>query len=331
MTAWLLRRAVAAAAIVFAVATLVFFAIHLAPGTPFLPSGDRPLDPAVETALRTRFGLDLPLAAQYVGYLGALARGELGESFSQQRPVAEALREAVPNTLVLAVTALAVDLLLGLAIGALQAAYAHRRLDAALTHATLFVYSLPTFWLGLVLLMVFGQGLHWLPVGGITDPVLYASLSPAGRLLDRLRHLALPALTLGIVGAAGTARFQRAALLEALGQGSVRAARAKGLSDLRVLLAHALRNALLPTITLIGLALPFLLTGSVVVETVFAWPGMGKLAADAVLSRDYPVVMATTLAAATLVALGSLLADILYVVADPRVRGSGGAGGARTR
>ncbi|MGA2382306.1 MAG: ABC transporter permease [Gemmatimonadales bacterium] len=320
MAAWLLRRLVAALAIVFAVVTLVFFAIHLVPGTPFLPSGERALDPSVEAALRVRFGLDRPLGAQYVSYLGELARGDLGESFSQQRPAARALEEAIPNTVVLAATALAIDLLLGLAIGALQAAYARRRLDTLLTHTTLFVYSLPTFWLGLVLLLVFGQELHWFPVGGVVDPVVHQALSPVGRLFDRLRHLALPALTLGLVGAAGTARFQRAALLEALSQGFVKTARAKGLSESRVLLGHALRNALLPTITLMGLALPFLLTGSVVIETVFAWPGMGKLAADAVLSRDYPVVTATTLAATVLVVGGSLVADILYAVADPRVR-----------
>lgn len=319
MAAWLLRRVVAALAIIFAVVTLAFFAIHLAPGTPFVPAGERPLSPDIEAGLRARFGLDRPLPAQYLSYLGAVARGDLGESFSQQRPVTLALKEAVPNTVVLAATALAIDLLLGLAIGALQAAYARRRLDTLLTHTTLFVYSLPTFWLGLVLLMVFGQGLHWFPVGGVIDPILHEGLSPVGRGLDRLRHLALPALTLGLVGAAGTARFQRAALLEALSQGFVKTARAKGLTESRVLLAHALRNALLPTITLMGLALPFLLTGSVVVETVFAWPGMGKLAADAVLGRDYPVVMATTMAASALVVAGSLLADVLYAAADPRV------------
>lgn len=319
MAAWLLRRVAAALAIILAVVTLAFFAIHLAPGTPFVPAGERPLSPDIEAGLRARFGLDRPLPAQYLSYLGAVARGDLGESFSQQRPVTLALKEAIPNTVVLAATALAIDLLLGLAIGALQAAYARRRLDTLLTHTTLFVYSLPTFWLGLVLLMVFGQGLHWFPVGGVTDPILHEGLSPIGRGLDRLRHLALPALTLGLVGAAGTARFQRAALLEALSQGFVKTARAKGLTESRVLLAHALRNALLPTITLMGLALPFLLTGSVVVETVFAWPGMGKLAADAVLGRDYPVVMATTMAASALVVAGSLLADVLYAAADPRV------------
>ncbi len=317
---WLVRRLAAALAIVAVVVTLVFAAVHVAPGAPFLPSGDRPLDPAVEAALRQRFGLDRPLSAQFARYVAALARGDLGESFSQQRPVRAALADAIPNTLVLAFAALALDLLLGLALGVLQAARAGTRTDAALTALTLFGYSLPTFWLGLVLLLILGQWLPLFPVGGITDPALHHALGWGGRLLDRLHHLALPALTLGLVGAAGTARYQRAAMLEVLGQPFVRAARARGLGERRVLLGHALRNALLPAITLLGLSLPFLLTGSVVVETVFAWPGMGKLAADAILSRDYPVVTATALIASVLVVAGSLLADLLYAAADPRVR-----------
>ena len=319
MTAWLLRRLVAALAIVFTVVTLTFVAVHLAPGTPFLTE-DRPMDPAAVARLRQRFGLDQPIAVQYARYLAALARGELGESFSQHRPVAAALADAIPNTILLTGTALLLDFVLGLAIGVLQATRARRRVDVALTNVTLLFYSLPTFWLGLVLLLVFGQWLKWLPVGGVVDPVLYDSLQVVGRLGDRLRHLALPALTLGLVGAAGTARFQRGAMLEALRQEFVRAARAKGLSERQIVLRHALRNALLPYITLLGLALPFLLTGAVLVESVFAWPGMGKLAADAITSRDYPVVTATTLLASTLVVLGSILADVLYAAADPRVR-----------
>jgi len=319
VAAWLLRRVGAALLTVLAVVTLVFFAIHLAPGTPFLPSGDRPLDPAVEAGLRARFGLDRPLGAQYVSYLGALARGDLGESFYQQRPVGEALAQALPNTLVLAGSALAVDFVLGTLLGVLMAARAGRRSDRWLGAVTLVVYALPTFWLGLLLLLAFGQWLHWLPVGGVTDPVLHDALGFGGRFVDRVRHLVLPALSLGLVGAAGTARFQRAAMLEALGQGFVRTARAGGLSE-RQVLGHALRNALLPSITLLGLALPFLLTGSVVVESVFSWPGMGKLAADAIQGRDYPVVLAATLVAAVLVVCGSLLADLLYAAADPRIR-----------
>ncbi len=320
MTAWLLRRLGAALAIVFAVVSFSFVAIHLAPGTPFLPEQGRPINPAAVARLRDEFGLGRPLPEQYVRYLGALARGHLGESFSQRRPVAEAIATALPNTAVLAGAALLIDFLLGIAIGVFQAARARRSSDVALTNATLFLYSLPIFWLGLVLLLVFGQWLHWFPVGGVTDPVLYPNLPLWGKVLDRLRHLALPALTMGLVGAAGTARFQRAALLEALGQDYVRTARAKGLRESAVLVRHALRDALLPVITLLGLALPFLLTGAVLVEAVFAWPGLGKLAADAIAARDYPLVLATTLLASVAVVMGSLLADLLAVLADPRVR-----------
>ncbi len=319
MTTWLVRRGAAAGAIVFAVLTLTFIAIHLAPGTPFLPRGDRPMDSVVVARLRQRFGLDRPLPVQYLRYLTALGRGDLGESFSQHRPVALVLEDAIPNTLVLGGTALLIDFLTGLAIGVFQAARARRRSDAALTAVTLFFYSLPIFWLGLVLLLVFGERLHWFPVGGIVDP-LHDSLPPFARAWDRVRHLALPALTLGLVGAAGTARFQRAAMLEALGQDFVRTARAKGLTERAVLLGHALRNALLPYFTLLGLALPFVLTGAVLVESVFAWPGMGKLAADAIASRDYPVVAAAPLVASTIVVAGSVLADLLIAAADPRTR-----------
>lgn len=320
MTAWLLRRLAAAFAIVFTVVTFCFIAIHLAPGTPFLPEEGRTINRAAIDQLRREYGLDRPLPAQYARYIAALARGNLGVSFSQRRPVAAAIATALPNTLVLAGTALIIDFLLGIAIGAYQASRARRRSDAALTSATLFVYSLPIFWLGLVLLLVFGQWLHWLPVGGVTDPVLYDSLSLFGKLVDRLRHLALPALTLGIVGAGGTARFQRAALLEALSADYVRTARAKGLPERAVLIHHAWRDAVLPVIALLGLALPFLLTGAVLVETVFAWPGLGKLATDAIAARDYPLVLATTLLASVAVVLGSLVADLLTAIADPRVR-----------
>jgi len=320
VTAWLLRRLAAAFAIVFTVVTFCFIAIHLAPGTPFLPEEGRTISQAAVAHLRREYGLDRPLPEQYVRYLAALARGNLGESFSQRRPVAAAIATALPNTMALAGAALVIDFLLGIAIGAFQAARARRRSDAALTTVTLFIYSLPIFWLGLVLLLVFGQWLDWFPVGGVTDPVLYDSLSWFGKLGDRLYHLALPALTLGIVGAAGTARFQRAALLEALSQDYVRTARAKGLPESAVVIRHALRDALLPVIALLGLALPFLLTGAVLVETVFAWPGLGKLATDAIAARDYPLVLATTLLASVAVVMGSLVADLLTVIADPRVR-----------
>ncbi|MGH7537665.1 MAG: ABC transporter permease, partial [Gemmatimonadales bacterium] len=277
MTAWLLRRLLAALAIVFAVVSLSFGAIHLAPGTPFLPSEDRPVDPAAVARLRARFGLDRPLPEQYARYLGALVRGDLGESFSQRRPVAAAIVSALPNTLTLSATALAIDFLLGVAIGIVQAARARRRLDTALTHTTLLLYSVPTFWLGLVLLLVFGQWLRWFPVGGVTDPVLYESLPLAGKLLDRLHHLALPALTLGTFFSGLVARIIRSSLLEVLEQDFIKAARAKGVRQAALVYRHALSNALIPVVTVIGLQFGALLGGAVLTETVFAIPGMGRL------------------------------------------------------
>lgn len=323
MTAWLLRRLAASLAGVFAVVTLTFFLIHLAPGTPFLPGDERAVDPQMIAQLKARFGLDQPVPVQYVKYLRQVARGDFGLSFARRRPVAEAIADAVPNTLVLAGAALAVDFFFGLALGVYQAARARRAGDVIVGNATLFLSSVPTFWLGLILVLLFGQWLHWFPVGGVTDPVLYPSLSFGGRLLDRLWHLVLPALTLGLVGAASTARYQRAAMLEVMRRDFVRTARAKGVRESRVLLRHTLRNALLPLITLFGLAFPFLLTGAVLIESIFAWPGMGRLAAEAILTRDYPTVTATALVAAVMVAAGSLLADLLTAAADPRIRVAG--------
>lgn len=319
--AWLIRRLAGALATVGIVLTLVFAGIHLAPGTPFMPRGDRPpLDAVAVERLRREFGLDRPIPEQYTRYLVALAHGELGESFATHRPVRDLLVDALPNTLVLASAALLLEFLLGMLLGAIQALRTGSRWVELITQCSLFVYSVPTFWLGLMLLLVFGEWLRWLPVGGVVDPAMYHAMGTAGRLTDRLRHLVLPALTLGLVGAAGTARFQYAALRTALQQDFVRSAKAKGLTPRAVVLRHAMPNALLPMVTLIGLSLPMLLTGTVLVETVFAWPGLGRLAADAIATRDYPVVAATTLLASLLVVLGSLMADAMYAVIDPRVR-----------
>ena len=320
MRAWLLRRIAAGLAIVFAAVSLTFVAVHLAPGRPFFAPDERPMDPAVVARLNQIYGLDQPLPVQYVRYFVALAHGEMGESFSQGRPVAEAIAAAVPNTVLLTATALAIDFFLGIVIGLMQAARARRRSDVALGNITLFFYSLPTFWLALVLQLVCGLWLGWFPTGGTIDPALHASMPFLGQVADRLYHLVLPALTLALVGAGGTARFQRAALLDALGHDYVRTARAKGLAESAVLVRHAWRDALLPVISLAGLALPFLLTGAVLIEKVFSWPGLGKLATDAISARDYPLVLGTTLLATCAVVLGSLVADVLTAAADPRVR-----------
>ena len=320
MAAWLVRRIAASVAIVFAVVTLTFFLVAVAPGEPLLGPDERLVDPQVRAELKRQFGLDQAAPVRYVKYLGQLARGNFGESFSLHRPVADALAEAIPNTLLLAGAALLIDFLVGLGLGVYQALRVHRLPDVVLGNVTLFLYSVPTFWLGLILLLVFGAWLRWFPVGGMSDPILCPSVSSVYCAMDRLWHLALPALTLGLVGAAGTARFQRAAMLEVAAQDYIRTARAKGASERRVVLRHQLRNALLSFITLFGLAFPFLLTGAVLIETIFAWPGMGRLATEAILRRDVPVVNAAVLLASTLVVSGSLLADVLLAMADPRLR-----------
>ena len=325
MAAWLVRRLVASIAIVFAVVTITFFVVHLAQGTPC--GGERPLPPDVCERERRVFGYDKPLAVQYVKYLAALADGKMGYSFGLHRPVADALADAIPNTFILALAALLIDFALGLALGIYQAVQAGRFGDVAVGNVALLVNSMPVFWLGLVLLLVFAQWLRWFPAGGIHDPILCPQVDSPYCGLDFLWHLTLPALTLGLVGAAATARYQRAAMLDVISQDYVRTARAKGLRERRVLLVHALRNALLPIITLFGLAFPFLFTGAVLIETVFAWPGMGRLAVNAIFQRDYPVVTGAALLTSTMVVLGNLIADALYAVADPRIRVRGEEGG----
>lgn len=319
MMAWLLRRLAASVAIVFAVVTFVFILIHLAPGKP-CAVGEGITDPEICTQLIRQFGLDQPILVQYWRYLVELAHGDLGYSFALHRPVRDAIADTVPFTLQLAGAALLLDFTLGLGLGIYQALRANRLPDVVLGNITLFVYSLPTFWLALILLFLFGEKLRLFPVGGPSDPILCPTVDSFYCFIDRVRHLVLPAATLGLVGAAGTARFQRAAMLEVAQQDFVRTARAKGLPERRVVLHHQLRNALLSVITRFGLTFPFLLTGAVLIETIFAWPGMGRLTVDAILQRDYAVVTATALIASTFVVTGNLLADILLGLADPRIR-----------
>ena len=314
-------RLLHAAGIVLLVASLTFVLLRLAPGDPLAGSGQTTLIPReVVEQQRRNFGLDRPLPEQYVRYLANLARGDLGYSFREHRPAWYAIRDRVPNTLLLAAAGLAVMFVVGIAVGAYQGARAGSVLDEAISVVTLALYSTPVFWLGLMLLLVFAEAFRWLPAGGATDAVTHASLSTAGRLGDHLAHLVLPALTLGLAGAAVVARYQRAAMLEVLRQDFVRTARAKGLTPRAVLLRHTLRNALLPTITLFGLAFPLLLSGTVLIEMVFAWPGMGKLTVDAIAARDYAVVTGTAVIAAAMVAAGNFLADVLYHLLDPRTR-----------
>jgi peptide/nickel transport system permease protein len=320
MLKYTLRRLLFAVPLVLGIVTVTFFVARLAPGDPvelYLdPMGQA--DPAVAERVRQERGLDQPLLAQYGAWLAQSARGDFGQSFVHRRPVRDLLFEAVPYTLLLVLGALVIDVALGIGLGIVSAVRRGTRLDRFITVGSLTVYAVPGFWLALMLILVFSVQLGWFPTSGATS-LGYADLSTGGKLLDRLRHLALPVLVLGVAGAAATARYMRASLLEVLDEDYVTAARAAGFRERTVILRHALRNALLPIITLYGMSLPFLLGGATIIETIFAWPGMGRLTVDAVAGRDYPVILATTTVAAVLTVIGNLLADVGYAAADPRV------------
>jgi peptide/nickel transport system permease protein len=317
----LVSRLLQAVVVVLVVATLTFALIRIAPGDPFAAALDNPsVTAAVRAEWRSAYGLDRPIPEQYVRYLGAVARGDFGWSFSMQRPVREAIAAAFPKTLLLMGTALVLSFAAGIALALIQAGRAGSATDRAVTTASLFVYSLPDFWLALMLLVVFALGLGVFPAGGAADPLLHDQLGAWGRMVDTVRHLVLPASTLALIGTAMVARYQRGALLDVLPQDFIRTARAKGAPERTVLRRHALRNALLPTLTLLGLSIPALFGGSVFVEKIFAWPGMGLLAVTAVATRDYALVTAVVVIAGVAVVAGNLLADVLYAIADPRVR-----------
>ena len=308
--------------IVAIVAVVTFVLIHIAPGDPFSAVVDNPnVSESVRAALRAQYGLDRPLPEQFLRYAGALLRGELGWSFSYERPVREVLATALPNTLLLMGVALVGSFALGILVALIQVARRGSFTDNALSGISLFFFSMPDFWLGILTLLTFTYWLPIFPVGGAVDPIVHEYLSWGGRIVDRLRHLALPALTLTVVASATVARFQRAALLDVLPADYIRTARLKGLTERQILRRHALRNALLPIITLIGLSFPALLTGAFFIEKIFAWPGMGFAVVSAIGTRDYPLVVGGVIIGSIMVALGSLLADLLYAWADPRLRG----------
>ena len=307
--------------VIVVAASAAFALLHLAPGDPFSNADSDLTRPAsVRATLRAQRGLDLPLTQQYARWIGNYARGDFGWSTSQQRPVADALRLAVPRTLFLMSAALIASLTLGVALGAWQGVRAGSRGDRATSLLTLVLVSCPEFWFGMLLLLVFAQWLAWLPAGGFTDE-LADHLSSSGQIVDRVRHFVLPWLALTALGTAVIARYQRAEMREVFALPFVRTARAKGLTE-RQVRGHALRAALLPVIGLAGLLLPSLLAGAVFVERIFAWPGMGLTLLQGLGKRDYDLIAACVVIGSALTALGSLMADVLSQVADPRTRPS---------
>jgi peptide/nickel transport system permease protein len=321
LTGWLLRR-VAQAVVTFAIAVVLMFVLmRLAPGDPLSRlQEDRPMSAAEVARLRAMFGLDQPMHRQFVEFVQGVVRADLGQSIEHGLPVTTMLASRIVPTLLLGGAAILLNFTVGLWLGVRQAVRRGTREDRVLTVLSLASYATPSFWLGLVLAWLVGIKLGWLPVAGMQSPLLARDAPWLTRALDVGAHLVLPALTLSIVTIAGTMRYQRAALLEVLRLPYIGTARAKGVPERAVVWRHGWRNALFPMITLFGLWLPLLVTGSVFVEWVFAWPGLGSLAAGAVGSRDYPVVMGAALLAAGLVVAASLLTDLAYALLDPRVR-----------
>ena len=320
----LLIRRLAAAILLLLVLTLTFFLIHLFPGDPaIMLAGERGTAESLRR-LRHVYGLDRPLAVQYLLWLKAVVLSwDWGSSISQGRPVVRVVGQALGPTLILTGAALGVQYLVGVPLGVAAARRRGGALDAGLRIGSLLFYSMPLFWLGLMAILLFSFTWPILPASHIHS-VASETLGAWASFLDLLRHLVLPALVLGLASAGATVRFVRNRMIEALEGDYVRTARAKGLTERRVVWVHALRNALVPVIQLLGISLPFLLNGSLVLEVVFSWPGLGRTAYQAILARDYPVILAVTALTAALVVAGNFLADVLHAAADPRVRDARG-------
>lgn len=322
MLKYIVKRLLLAVPLVLGIVTMTFFISHLAPGDPMdmylEPQRQRQVDLEVIELLRKKYGLDQPIHVQYVTWIKNFAQGDFGESFRHRRPVKDMLVEAVPYTLQLTVLAIILDALIGISIGIISAVKQYSKLDKTVTIGSLIIYAIPSFWLALMLIMVFSVNLGWFPTSQ-TRSMHYEDLTAIGKMLDRAWHLALPVFVMGIAGAAGTARYMRNKLLEVLNEEYIVAARARGFREKTVIVKHALRNAMIPIVTIYGMSLPFLLGGATIIETIFAWPGMGRLTVGAVGGRDYPIIMATVTIAAVLTVLGNLLADITYAAVDPRV------------
>ena len=315
---YLLRRLAQLVPTVAAILLVSFLLLHLAPGDPVLALAGENGDAAYYAAMRERFGLDQPLPTQLATYVGNVLRGDLGSSYVQGRPVAELIAERLPATFLLTGSALALSTMLGIALGMVSATRRGRWLDAGLSATTLAVYAAPVFLVGQLAILMVALRTGWFPVQGMSSAD--RSGGGAGHLVDVAHHLALPALTLASQETAVIARLTRAGVSEELDRDYVRTARAKGVSERRVLFRHALRRPLLPIVTVLGGRAGHLLSGAVLVEAVFGWPGIGRLLVTAIQTRDAPVVLGVFLLVAVTVVVANLVTDMVYARLDPRIR-----------
>ena len=305
-------RLLGALPMLFLMSLVVFAIVYLIPGDPVDAMLGQDAERSAREALRRELGLDQPLWRQYVGWLGRVVRGDLGRSLRAQQPVRDLIADKLPATLLLTTSAALIALLIAFPAGIVAAVKRNTLVDLLAMVGALLGVSIPSFWSGILLIIVFALTLGWLPAMGY--------VRPASDPVAALRYLILPALTLGSVMAGAVTRQVRAQLLQELGRDYVRTARSKGLPEPRVVVRHALRNSLIPAVTVLGVQFSVLLGGAVITEQIFAWPGVGQLAVNAIVNRDYPVLQGVILTVALLVTLVNLAVDTLYVVLDPRLR-----------
>lgn len=320
MTKFIVRRLIQAIPMLLIISLLTFGIVEIAPGdaAQMYIDPDKGADPEYIAQIRTTLGLDQPVHVRYVSWLTQTLRGDFGFSFRSRRAVSLEVGDRLPNTLLLGGSALAVAFLLAIPIGAISALKRYSILDYAVSTLSLIGISVPIFWVALLLIQVFAIQFDVFPASGMRN--VRQQYTGWQDTLDVLHHLVLPTIVLALAQIASLSRYQRSAMLDVLGQDYIRTARGKGLAERRVIILHALRNSLIPMITLIGISVPSVVTGAFITESIFSWPGIGRLGVDAVRGRDYPVIMAVTMLSALLILLGSLIADIAYVWADPRIR-----------
>ena len=321
MAAYLIRRMLALIPVLLWITVLTFGIVHLAPGKP--TDAATQFNPRVSLEARERlaklYGLDQPLHRQYLDWLGRLGRLDFGQSFLDDRSVGEKIAERLPITLMISLLSLGVVFIIAVPLGVLAAVRPHGLFDRVTTVLVFLGYSMPSFWLALLCMAFFGVQLRWLPISGLHS-LDYESFSWLHQGLDLAWHLILPVGVTAFVSVAGLSRYARSSMIDVLKQDYIRTARAKGLSERAVLFRHGLRNGLLPIVTILCLSLPDLIGGSVLAETLFSVPGMGRLFYEAVMARAYPVVMALVTIGAVLTMVGNALADVAYAVVDPRIR-----------
>ncbi|HEY0372348.1 MAG TPA: ABC transporter permease [Thermoanaerobaculia bacterium] len=323
MAGYLLRRFSYALLTFLGITVATFTLIHSVPGDPVTfyvgRGGIKSMSPELIAAIRAEFYLDRPLPKQYLHWLKGIVTFDFGNSVIDRRPVRTVVLEKLPATLQLNAVAFLIAAILGVPIGLWSASRSGRLTERASAVGFFLLYSLPSFWVALMLIQLFSVRLNLLPLFGMVSDD-HEFLSAGARFTDRLQHMVLPILTLTYAQLAIFARFSKSAVTEVIRQDYITAARAKGAGNVRVMWRHAFRNALIPLVTLLGLTIPYLLSGSVIVEKIFQWDGIGLLYYNAVLARDYAVVMALTVVTAVMTLLASIIADVLYVFADPRVR-----------